>query len=165
MTYDNGVKKSTSYNRLQNSPGTSPGISVQTSKEEKNMSDNKNNIISREDQIARIYENAPVFDIFARFTPEYKRTFENQEKRWKEYRRSLNEDPTFFPELPKEASVDEWEAFGIRVHDAAGNVFPEIAEEIINGKLPKVEALRGSRMAIEDEEERQEMGECLHSGK
>ena len=78
MTYDNGVKKSTSYNRLQNSPGTSPGISVQTSKEEKNMSDNKNNIISREDQIARIYENAPVFDIFARFTPEYKRTFENQ---------------------------------------------------------------------------------------
>lgn len=163
MTYDNHVKKSTSYNRLQNDPGTSPGISAQTSKEEKNMSDNKNNIISREDQIARIYENAPVLDIFSRFTPEYKKVFENQEKKWKEYRKSLNDDPTFFPELPKEASVEEWEALGIRVHDAAGNVFPAIAEEIINGKLPKVEALRGSRMAIEDEEERQEMGECLHS--
>ena len=129
------------------------------------MSDNKNNIISKEDQIARIYENAPVFDIFARFTPEYRRTLENQEKRWKEYRRRLNDDPTFFPELPKEASVEKWEALGVRAHDAAGNVFPAIAEELVNGKLPKVEALRGSRMAIEDEEERQEIREWLRPGK
>lgn len=129
------------------------------------MPDNKNTTITRKNQIARIYENAPGFDIFARFTPEYKRAFENQEKRWKEYRRNLNDDPTFFPELPKEASVDEWEALGIRVHDAAGNVFPAIAEEIVNGKLSKVEALRGSRMAIEDEEERQEIRNSIHQGK
>lgn len=129
------------------------------------MSENKNTKIAREDQIARIYENAPTIDIFARLTPEYAKTFEDQEKRWKEYRESLNEDPTFFPELPKEATVDEWEELGIRVHDAAGNVFPAIAEEIRNGKLPKVEALRGSRIAIENEEERQEMREALHPEK
>lgn len=127
------------------------------------MSDNKNTKIAREDQLARIYENAPVLDIFARLTPEYAKTFEDQEKKWNEYRKALNEDPTFFPEFPKEATVDEWEELGIRVHDAAGNVFPEIAEEIRNGKLPKVEALRGSKMAIEDEEERQEMGKNLRS--
>lgn len=126
------------------------------------MSENKNTKIAREDQIARIYENAPALDIFARFTPEYAKTFEDQEKKWKEYRKSLNEDPTFLPDLPKEATAEEWEKLGIRVHDAAGNVFPAIAEEIRTGKLPKVEALRGSRMAIEDEEEQQEMREDLY---
>lgn len=163
-TYDERVTKSPSHNRLQNVPGMIPGISAQTNEEEKNMPDNKNTKIVREDQIARIYEKAPVLDIFARFTPEYAKTFEDQEKRWKEYRKALNEDPTFFPELPKEATADEWEELGIRVHDAAGNIFPTIAGEIRNGKLPKVEALRGSRMAIEDEEEQQEMREVLHPG-